>query len=215
MRSPARFARRGLAAVGKTIAAFHREGVHHADLNAHNILLGSLGHRLSARLRSRPHSNARRLGTGSAGAPASFAGEGQSPAADVRFGDQQWRWLHGWATLALVVIRIVRRQSFEAAVDPQVLLRHAAHLCFDEFIEALGVGGRIVARESSRASDGSPSDSFHPAVAPKVRQHRRAGHAGQARCGRVGRGGNAEERHHLRALFPICLIGAYHTARCP
>ncbi len=25
--------------VGKTIAAFHREGVHHADLNAHNILI--------------------------------------------------------------------------------------------------------------------------------------------------------------------------------
>ena len=28
------------ASVGRTIAAFHREGVHHADLNAHNILLG-------------------------------------------------------------------------------------------------------------------------------------------------------------------------------
>jgi 3-deoxy-D-manno-octulosonic acid kinase len=27
------------SAIGKTIAAFHREGVHHADLNAHNILL--------------------------------------------------------------------------------------------------------------------------------------------------------------------------------
>lgn len=28
-------------AVGKTIAAFHREGVHHADLNANNILVGA------------------------------------------------------------------------------------------------------------------------------------------------------------------------------
>ena len=27
------------SAIGKTIATFHREGVHHADLNAHNILL--------------------------------------------------------------------------------------------------------------------------------------------------------------------------------
>jgi 3-deoxy-D-manno-octulosonic acid kinase len=27
------------SAVGRTIAAFHREGVHHADLNAHNIML--------------------------------------------------------------------------------------------------------------------------------------------------------------------------------
>jgi 3-deoxy-D-manno-octulosonic acid kinase len=29
------------AGIGRTIARFHREGVHHADLNAHNILLGS------------------------------------------------------------------------------------------------------------------------------------------------------------------------------
>lgn len=29
----------GWRAVGRTVAAFHREGVHHADLNAHNILL--------------------------------------------------------------------------------------------------------------------------------------------------------------------------------
>jgi 3-deoxy-D-manno-octulosonic acid kinase len=28
-------------AIGATIARFHREGVHHADLNAHNILLGA------------------------------------------------------------------------------------------------------------------------------------------------------------------------------
>ena len=27
------------SAIGRTIAAFHREGVHHADLNAHNIML--------------------------------------------------------------------------------------------------------------------------------------------------------------------------------
>jgi 3-deoxy-D-manno-octulosonic acid kinase len=27
------------SAIGKTIAAFHREGVHHADLNAHNIMV--------------------------------------------------------------------------------------------------------------------------------------------------------------------------------
>ena len=29
-------------AVGRTIAAFHREGVHHADLNANNILIGEI-----------------------------------------------------------------------------------------------------------------------------------------------------------------------------
>src|SRR5690606_33396071 len=33
----------GWRAVGSTIAAFHRQGVHHADLNANNILLGANG----------------------------------------------------------------------------------------------------------------------------------------------------------------------------
>jgi 3-deoxy-D-manno-octulosonic acid kinase len=42
------------SAIGKTIAAFHREGVHHADLNAHRRAA-----RISARLRSRPHRTAR------------------------------------------------------------------------------------------------------------------------------------------------------------
>jgi len=35
----AQLSREQWAAIGRTIAAFHREGVHHADLNAHNILL--------------------------------------------------------------------------------------------------------------------------------------------------------------------------------
>jgi 3-deoxy-D-manno-octulosonic acid kinase len=37
----AQLPRESWQAVGKTIARFHREGVHHADLNAHNILLGT------------------------------------------------------------------------------------------------------------------------------------------------------------------------------
>lgn len=36
----AQLPRESWEAVGRTIARFHREGVHHADLNAHNILLG-------------------------------------------------------------------------------------------------------------------------------------------------------------------------------
>ena len=32
----------GWRAVGRTIAAFHREGVHHADLNANNIVIGEV-----------------------------------------------------------------------------------------------------------------------------------------------------------------------------
>jgi 3-deoxy-D-manno-octulosonic acid kinase len=32
----------GWRSVGRTIAAFHREGVHHADLNANNIVIGEV-----------------------------------------------------------------------------------------------------------------------------------------------------------------------------
>ncbi len=35
-------AREQWSSVGQTLAAFHREGVHHADLNAHNIMLGDV-----------------------------------------------------------------------------------------------------------------------------------------------------------------------------
>ncbi|MGH8238665.1 MAG: 3-deoxy-D-manno-octulosonic acid kinase [Steroidobacteraceae bacterium] len=37
----AQLSRESWSAIGRTIARFHRDGVHHADLNAHNILLGS------------------------------------------------------------------------------------------------------------------------------------------------------------------------------
>lgn len=83
----------GWRAVGKSIAAFHGEGVHHADLNANNILLGtdvnvywldfdrgrirargSWEEQVLARLR-------RSL----------LKVKGQR--ADVRFGEREWRWL--------------------------------------------------------------------------------------------------------------------------
>jgi 3-deoxy-D-manno-octulosonic acid kinase len=35
----AELSRESWASIGRTLAAFHREGVHHADLNAHNILI--------------------------------------------------------------------------------------------------------------------------------------------------------------------------------
>jgi len=37
--SGAQLPREQWSTIGSTIAAFHREGVHHADLNAHNIML--------------------------------------------------------------------------------------------------------------------------------------------------------------------------------
>ena len=91
----AQLPREGWEAVGKTIARFHREGVHHADLNAHNILLdqsgapnvylldfdrGAIRHRgaweqeVLARLR-------RSLEKIKAHRP------------NVSFGDEQWNWL--------------------------------------------------------------------------------------------------------------------------
>jgi 3-deoxy-D-manno-octulosonic acid kinase len=84
----------GWRAVGKTIGAFHREGVHHADLNANNILLadsppevyvldfdrgrieprGVWEQTVLARLRRSLDKITRQR-------------------ADVRFGEQQWQWL--------------------------------------------------------------------------------------------------------------------------
>lgn len=84
----------GWRAVGKTIGAFHREGVHHADLNANNILLadsppevyvldfdrgrieprGAWEQTVLARLRR-------------------SLDKITSQRADVRFGERQWQWL--------------------------------------------------------------------------------------------------------------------------
>ena len=80
-------------AVGRTIARFHREGVHHADLNAHNILLGSNSEvyvldfdrgRIEARgaweraVWGRLRRSLEKI-------------KGQRP--NVAFGEEQWNWL--------------------------------------------------------------------------------------------------------------------------
>ncbi|WP_129643914.1 3-deoxy-D-manno-octulosonic acid kinase [Peristeroidobacter agariperforans] len=81
-------------AVGKTIAAFHREGVHHADLNANNILLAA----------SQPDVyvldfDRGRIEPRGAWEQAVLARLRRSlekikgQRADVRFGEQQWQWL--------------------------------------------------------------------------------------------------------------------------
>ncbi len=87
----------GWRAVGRTVGAFHREGVHHADLNANNILLAD---------RFRPRfmcSTSIAAGSKSRGAweQAVLARLRRSlekikgQRADVRFGEQQWQWLMG------------------------------------------------------------------------------------------------------------------------
>lgn len=83
----------GWVAVGRTVAAFHRQGVHHADLNANNILLGSNGDvylldfdrgRIEARgsweqvVVARLRRSLDKI-------------KGQRP--DVRFGEREWQWL--------------------------------------------------------------------------------------------------------------------------
>jgi 3-deoxy-D-manno-octulosonic acid kinase len=83
------------SAIGKTLATFHREGVYHADLNAHNIMLARNGSAPvylldfdRGRLRSRGawqtqvlerlHRSLQKIKT---------------QRADVRFEPEQWRWL--------------------------------------------------------------------------------------------------------------------------
>ena len=52
--------------IGRCVGTLHAHGVHHADLNAHNLLLGAAASGVRARLRPRPHRAARQLGAGGA-----------------------------------------------------------------------------------------------------------------------------------------------------
>ena len=79
-------------AIGRTIAAFHRHGVQHADLNAHNILVGEASVHLldfdRGRIRQRgdwEHEVIERLHR----SLRKIAAE----RGDVAFGERQWRWL--------------------------------------------------------------------------------------------------------------------------
>jgi 3-deoxy-D-manno-octulosonic acid kinase len=89
----------GWRAVGKTIGAFHREGVHHADLNANNILLGDSPSEVHVLDFDRGRIEPR--GTWEQAVLARLRRslekiKGQR--ADVRFGEQQWQWLIGAVT---------------------------------------------------------------------------------------------------------------------
>lgn len=84
----------GWRAIGRTIAAFHREGVHHADLNANNILLGERETNIYLLDFDRGRIEAR--GPWEQGVIARLRRslekiKGQR--AEVRFGDRQWQWL--------------------------------------------------------------------------------------------------------------------------
>lgn len=81
--------------IGRTIAAFHREGVHHADLNAHNIMVE---HALAPRVYLLDFDRGRIEARGSweqsvlARLRRSLEKiKTQRP--DVAFGDEQWGWL--------------------------------------------------------------------------------------------------------------------------
>lgn len=87
----------GWRAVGRTIAAFHRAGVHHADLNANNILLGPAGDvylldfdrgRIEPRGRWEREVLARLKRS---------LEKIKGQRADVRFDERAWGWLSGEA----------------------------------------------------------------------------------------------------------------------
>ncbi|HEY5754934.1 MAG TPA: 3-deoxy-D-manno-octulosonic acid kinase [Steroidobacter sp.] len=81
-------------AVGKTIGAFHREGVHHADLNANNILLAGQGAEVYVLDFDRGRIEARGVWEQAVLARLRRSLEKiKGQRADVRFGEQQWQWL--------------------------------------------------------------------------------------------------------------------------
>jgi len=84
----------GWRAVGKTIAAFHREGVHHADLNANNILLAESSPAVFVLDFDRGRIEARGAWEQAVLARLRRSLEKiTSQRADVRFGERQWHWL--------------------------------------------------------------------------------------------------------------------------
>ena len=81
-------------AVGSTIATFHREGVHHADLNANNILLGQ--DRARVYLLDFDRGRIERRGPWEQVVIARLRRSLEkikSQRADVRFGEREWQWL--------------------------------------------------------------------------------------------------------------------------
>ncbi len=86
----------GWIAVGRTIASFHREGVHHADLNANNILLGANGG--DVYLLDFDRGRIEQRGAWEQVVVARLRRslekiKGQRE--DVRFGEREWGWLAG------------------------------------------------------------------------------------------------------------------------
>jgi 3-deoxy-D-manno-octulosonic acid kinase len=83
------------SAVGQTLAAFHREGVHHADLNAHNIMLE---HAVAPRIYLLDFDRGR-IGPRGAWEQDVLARLRRSlekirtQRCDVAFADEQWGWL--------------------------------------------------------------------------------------------------------------------------
>jgi 3-deoxy-D-manno-octulosonic acid kinase len=83
------------ASIGRTLAAFHREGVHHADLNAHNILIE---HAVAARVYLLDFDRGRIEPRGSweqdvlARLRRSLE-KIRTQRTDVRFAQEQWGWL--------------------------------------------------------------------------------------------------------------------------
>ncbi len=84
--------------VGRTIASFHRHGVHHADLNAHNILLAASG---TERVQPQVHlldfdrGRIRRRGRWEEGVLKRLHRSLEKVSADYgrAFDPEQWRWL--------------------------------------------------------------------------------------------------------------------------
>jgi 3-deoxy-D-manno-octulosonic acid kinase len=83
-------------AAGKTIAAFHREGVHHADLNAHNILLRIGAGEPDIYLLDFDRGRLRARGAWEAEVLARLRRSLEKISrtrADVHFGEREWLWL--------------------------------------------------------------------------------------------------------------------------
>lgn len=82
--------------VGRTVAAFHRHGVHHVDLNANNILLSRHTDEVQVHLIDFDRGRIRERGAWEQEVVARLRrsfDKAQAQGAQLHFGEKQWRWL--------------------------------------------------------------------------------------------------------------------------
>ena len=109
--------------------------------------------------------------------------------------------------LPSIHFRIARAAGFETFVDPEILFGGEAYICFDELVDADGIGDRIGGREIFQRGMNRERIRMVGLTLGEKRDNGGAGHLGDLACGGVGDRGHAEEGKDFRGFTAFALIG--------